>query len=96
MREISSKQDFENAIQGCVVVEFYADWCGPCKQMAPALRDANAEVVKVDVDEFSSIAQEYGIRSIPTLMAFRNGKSVNHTVGSVPKAEVESLYQPCA
>lgn len=95
MKEISSKQDFENTIQGSVVVEFYADWCGPCKQMEPVLQKANAEVAKVNVDNFPGIAQEYGIRSVPTLIAFSNGNKVNHEVGSVGKADIESLYQSC-
>jgi len=96
MREVTSRQEFEDAIQGCVVVDFYADWCGPCKQMEPALQKASAEIVKVNVDELPGLAQEYGIRSVPTLMAFTGGEALSHTVGSASKSDIESLYQSCA
>lgn len=95
MKEISSRQDFENAIQNCVVVEFYADWCGPCKQLEPRLNEANADVAKLNVDSFPGIAQEYGVRSVPTLMAFNNGEAIKNVVGSVPKNKIENLYQAC-
>ena len=95
MKEVSSVQEFENAVQGCVVVDFYADWCGPCSQMEPALQQANAEVVKVNVDDLPELAQRYGIRSVPTLIAFNNGERIKHVVGAVGRSEIEDLYQSC-
>jgi len=82
-----------------VVVDFYADWCGPCKIMAPLLDDvANRRkgellVVKLDTDRNPATGQRFGIRGIPTLIAFRQGKEVGRRVGAVPPAELEGFLQ---
>ena len=74
-----------------VLVDFWAEWCGPCKMIAPAIEelasefDGKAKVVKVNVDDEQSVAMEYGIRSIPTLLFFHNGKVVDQVVGAQPK-----------
>lgn len=70
-----------------MLVDFYAEWCGPCKQLAPVLEELaretpEAKIVKVDVDEASNVASRYGVNSIPTLILFREGKPktrVRHT-----------------
>ena len=78
-----------------VLVDFYADWCGPCKMLAPvieALAEEYAGKVKVgklNVDQSSDIAGQYGIMSIPTLLFIKNGEVVNKTVGVTSKAELE-------
>ena len=80
-----------------VVVDFYADWCGPCKIMAPLLDDAARRragtivVTKLDTDRNPVTGQRFGIRGIPTLIAFRNGKEVARRVGAVPPAELETF-----
>jgi len=80
-----------------VVVDFYADWCGPCKIMAPLLDDAARRragtilVVKLDTDRNPVTGPRFGIRGIPTLIAFRNGKEVARRVGAVPPAELEAF-----
>jgi thioredoxin 2 len=82
-----------------VVVDFYADWCGPCKIMAPLLDDVahrragQVLVVKLDTDRNPLTGQRFGIRGIPTLIAFRRGKEVGRRVGAVPPAELESFLQ---
>ena len=80
-----------------VLVDFYADWCGPCKTMAPILDDiartwtGRALVVKLDTDRSPEAAARYRITGIPTLVLFRDGKEARRQVGAVPRPAVESM-----
>ena len=81
--------------KGPIVVDFWAEWCGPCKMIAPALEEIASElegkvtIAKLNVDENPSIAGSYGIRSIPTLMLFKDGKMASSKVGAAPKSELK-------
>ena len=80
-----------------VLVDFYADWCGPCKMLAPVIEalagelEGKVKIGKLNVDNASETAQKYGIMSIPTLLYFKNGEVVNKTVGVVSKTEIEQI-----
>ncbi|MBQ1728897.1 MAG: thioredoxin [Oscillospiraceae bacterium] len=80
-----------------VLVDFFATWCGPCRMVSPIVDEIAEEradtlkVVKVDVDEVPSVAAAYGVMSIPTLMVFRGGETVNTQVGAMPKARIEAM-----
>ncbi|MDR2414155.1 MAG: thioredoxin [Odoribacteraceae bacterium] len=79
-----------------VLVDFWAEWCGPCKMMLPILDTLSAEfegrvdVVKVDVDSNHSISAKYGIRNIPTILFFKNGDVVDKQVGAVPETTLRA------
>lgn len=78
-----------------VLVDFWATWCAPCRAIAPSLEQLASEykgrvkIAKVDIDENQQIAQQFGVRSIPTLLLFKGGKVVDQIVGAVPKTKLE-------
>ncbi len=79
-----------------VVVDFWAEWCGPCRMIAPALEELSDEfsgqvkIVKLNVDENPKTAEKYGIRGIPTLLLFKGGKVADQHVGAQPKGKLKS------
>jgi putative thioredoxin len=85
----------ERSSEQAVVVDFWAEWCGPCKQLTPVLEQAvegrDVLLVEVDIDANQHLAQEYGIRGIPAVKAFRNGQVVAEFVGARSRASVDSF-----
>ena len=78
-----------------VLVDFWAEWCGPCKAIAPALEEMaqsmgdRVTVAKVNIDEYPQIAQQYGVRGIPTLILFKEGQVAATKMGAMPKAQLQ-------
>lgn len=105
---ITTKQEFEEKVlksTKTVLVDFWAEWCPPCRAMAPILHDVadeldkDVDIVKVDIEngnENSALAVEYKVSSIPNMNIFRHGEVVDHIIGMVPKTHLVSTLQQAA
>ena len=82
-----------------VLIDFYADWCGPCKMLAPILKEVKAElqdqikIIKIDVDKNQTLAAQYQVRGVPTMMLFKNGQSVWRQSGVLQKDDIVNIIK---
>ena len=98
---VLNSKNFDEEVKnskGTVLVDFYADWCGPCKMLSPVLaeidgKDTDAKICKVNVDEEVDLARTFGVMSIPCLIVFKDGEVINKTVGLKSKSEVLDLLK---
>lgn len=100
MIHIENEEQFDQTIsEGITLVDFYATWCGPCRMIAPFIEEIDEEykekikVIKVDVDECSSIAERYSINAIPALVVFKNNELFKSNVGFLPKESITNLIE---
>lgn len=98
MNYIKSEKEFDEVIKkDRVVIDFYAEWCGPCKMLSPILdkvsKELNLDTYKVNVDEVEDVARQYGIMSIPTVMIFEKGKMTKKNVGFMDDAELREFVK---
>ena len=97
IKHYSKEEDFNEIIKNKVLVDFYADWCGPCKMLAMEIEKAASEIdidiVKVNVDDEEDIDRKYGVMSIPTLILFENGQELKKTIGFMPKDKIKEFIE---
>ena len=90
-----SENNFDEVIKSKVLVDFYANWCGPCKMLSPILEqlvsEVDIDIIKVDVDKYQDLAREYKIMSIPCLILFDNEKEIKRTLGFMPKEKLKEF-----
>ncbi len=93
----SFEQDVLKA-EGPVLVDFWAEWCGPCKMIGPSLEElseemGNVTIAKLNIDDHPNTPGKYGVRGIPTMILFKNGQPVETKVGASPKAQIKSWLE---
>ncbi len=99
MMKVINEYEFVNEVKyGLVLVDFYAEWCGPCKMLSPVLEQINKEnkdvkVVKVNIDDSRRIASYYQIQSIPTLVLLKDGEFIRRMIGFNPKKKIEEFIE---
>ena len=90
VKQVNSEEFKKEIKDGVVFVDFFANWCGPCKMLSPVVEQLSEDIkdvkfIKVDVDASSEVAAEYGVMSIPTLIIFKDGKEISKQIGLMPK-----------
>lgn len=94
MIKIYNGEDFDSLIKKRVLVDFYADWCGPCKMLGPVLEKLDSiDVIKINVDNFGDLAKKYGVMSIPCVILFEDGKEIKRNIGFMNETKVKEFIK---
>ena len=94
MAKMYNGENFDEIIKNRVLVDFYADWCGPCKMLGPVLEKVNdIDIIKVNVDMYGELSRKYGIMSIPCLILFEDGKEVKRNIGFINEDKVREFIK---
>lgn len=94
MTKMYNGENFDEIIKNRVLVDFYADWCGPCKMLGPVLEKVNdIDIIKVNVDMYGELSRKYGIMSIPCLILFEDGKEVKRNLGFINEEKVREFIK---
>ena len=94
MDKMYNGENFDEIIKNRVLVDFYADWCGPCKMLGPVLEKiSDIDIVKVNVDMYEELSRKYGIMSIPCLILFENGKELKRNLGFINEEKVREFIK---
>lgn len=98
IKNVNEKEFYNEIKEGKTLVDFYANWCGPCKMLSPIIHELSEEItdikfLKVDIDEESELAEKYDVMSIPTIILFENGVEVKKNIGLISKSELEKFIK---
>lgn len=99
IKYLENEKDLETEIkEGTVLLDFYADWCGPCKMLSTVLEDITEEnkdikILKINIDKLDNLARQYGVMSIPTLVLYKDGKETNKNVGFLSPEELKAFVK---
>ena len=94
MVKIYDGNNFDEIIKDRILVDFYGDWCGPCKMLGPVLEKIDGiDILKVNVDDNQDLARKYGVMSIPCLILFDKGEEAKRNVGFMPEAKIKEFIE---
>ena len=95
VKHLEKEEEFEKFINqdNLCIVDFYAEWCGPCKMLAPILESLDVPVLKIDTDQFMELSRQFGIMSIPTLIFFKKGEMLRKEIGFRNQDELEEIIK---